>query len=269
MLGENAAASDKDSLRKELGLDKPIAVQYLSYLKGVVTFDLGHSISTGKPVASSIADRFPATLELAGGAMFLAIIMALPIGVVSAYYNGKAIDKGAMFVSLAGLSMPSFWIGPLLILFFAIDLHWFPVSGRDGLSSLVLPSITLGSAMSAILSRLTRSTMIDTLSEDYVTTAISKGASRFSVLFYHALKNALLPVVTVAGLQMGALLAGAIITETIFSWPGIGRLTVQAINARDYPLVQGAVLSISLSYVLVNMLVDILYGWIDPRVRLS
>lgn len=269
MLGETASVADKESLRKELGLDRPILTQYASFLKGVVTFDLGASIHTGKSVADSIAERYPATVELALASMVLAIIIAIPLGALAAARKDTFIDRGSMALSLVGVSMPSFWIGPLLILFFAIELKWFPVSGRGGFESLVLPAITLGTSMAAILSRLTRSTLIEALDEEYINTARAKGASRFSVLYKHALANALLPVVTVAGLQFGALLAGAIITETIFSWPGIGRLTITAINARDYPLVQGCLLAISLSYVLINLAVDLLYSVIDPRVRLS
>ena len=267
MLGETASQADIEELRAELGLDKPVLTQYLSFIGGVLTFDLGKSLFTKKGVVESIAERYGATLELALSSMALALLLAIPLGVVAAARKDSAIDQGAMTLSLLGVSMPSFWIGPLLIIVFAIDLGWFPVSGRSGFASLILPSITLGTAMAAILSRLTRSTMIEALGEDYITTAKSKGVSGYAILFKHALANALLPVVTAAGLQLGALLAGAIITETIFAWPGIGRLTIQAITARDYPLAQGCVLAISMSYVFVNMLVDIAYAIVDPRIR--
>ncbi len=268
MLGESATIADMESLRSELGLDKPVLEQYAKFLLNVVSFDLGNSIYTGRSVAESISTRYGATVELALASMALAILLAIPLGVMAAARKDTVVDRVGMALSLIGVSMPSFWIGPLLIIFFAIDLKWFPVSGRGGVESLVLPAITLGTAMAAILSRLTRATMIDTLGEDYITTARAKGLENYVVLFKHALRNALLPVVTVAGLQLGALLAGAIITETIFSWPGIGRLTIQAINARDYPLVQGCVLAIALSYTFVNIVVDILYSFVDPRVRL-
>jgi len=267
MLGETASPADRDTLRKELGLDKPLIVQYITFIGAVATGDLGKSLFTNKGVAESIAERYPATVQLALCSMALAIIIAIPLGVLAAARKNSAIDTGAMAVSLLGVSMPSFWIGPLLILVFSINLGWFPVAGRGGIESLVLPSITLGTAMAAILSRLTRSTMIEALDEDYIVTARAKGAPSMTILFRHALSNALLPVVTVAGLQMGALLAGAIITETIFAWPGIGRLTLQAITARDYPLAQGCVLTISLSYVFVNLAVDIVYALVDPRIR--
>lgn len=267
MLGETAAAADKESLRRELGLDRPVLEQYVSFLAGVATGDLGKSLYTRKSVVESIIEKYPATFELAVCSMILAVVMAVPLGVAAAARKNTAVDHGSMAVSLLGVSMPSFFIGPLLILVFSVELKWLPVYGRGGVESLILPSITLGTAMAAILSRLTRSSMIDALGEDYMTTARAKGLSEGAALFRHALANALLPVVTVAGLQFGALLAGAIITETIFAWPGLGRLTIQAINARDYPLVQGCVLAISLSYVFVNLAVDLLYAVIDPRVR--
>ena len=267
MLGETASSADVAQLRAQLGLDRPILAQYLSFIGGVVSFDLGDSIYTRKCVASSIFETYPATLSLALCSMALAVTLAIPLGALAAARKDTAIDRGAMFASLLGVSTPTFCAGPFLILIFAVHLGWVPASGRAGLASLVLPSITLGMAMAAILSRLTRSTLIEALGEDYVTAARARGASGRLVLFKHALANALLPVVTVAGLQMGALLAGAVITETIFAWPGLGRLTVEAINARDYPLAQGCVLTISLSYLLVNMSVDVLYAAIDPRIR--
>lgn len=267
MLGETAQTADKEELRRELGLDRPILEQYFSFLGKLAHGDLGNSLYTKRSVTESIKERYRATAELALSSMFLAILIAVPLGVIAAARKDTAIDNGAMAVSLIGVSIPSFCIGPLLILVFGIELQWFPVSGRGGLDSLVLPSITLGTAMAAILSRLARSSVIEALNEDFITTARAKGVKERVILFRHALSNALIPVVTVAGLQLGALLAGAIITETIFAWPGIGRLTIQAINARDYPLTQGCVLTIALSYVLVNLIVDVLYTVIDPRVR--
>ncbi|VAX25788.1 Dipeptide transport system permease protein DppB (TC 3.A.1.5.2) [hydrothermal vent metagenome] len=267
MLGETAAPALKEELREELGLNKPLLEQYFIFIARLFKGDLGKSIYTRKPVAQSIRERYGATAELALSSMLLAILIAVPLGVIAAYKKNTMVDQGAMAASLLGVSMPSFWIGPLLILLFAIELQWLPASGKDGIESLVLPSVTLGAAMAAILSRLTRSTMIESLNEDYIITAKAKGLSERATLFKHALANALLPVVTVAGLQLGALLGGAIITETIFAWPGIGRLTIQAINARDYPLTQGCVLTIALSYVFINLIVDILYSVIDPRIK--
>ncbi|HJM82033.1 MAG TPA: nickel ABC transporter permease [Nitrospinota bacterium] len=267
MLGEQASIADKESLRKELGLDKPLLVQYVSFLGGLATGDLGKSLYTKKGVTESIMERYGATVELALCSMVIAIFIAIPLGVIAAAYRDTSVDRVAMGFSLLGVSMPSFWIGPLLILVFSVELGWFPVSGRSGFDSLILPSITLGTAMAAILSRLTRSSVIEALGEEYINTAKAKGGGELLILFKHALFNALLPVVTVAGLQFGALLAGAIITETIFAWPGIGRLTIQALNARDYSLAQGCVLAISLSYVFVNMLVDVIYAVVDPRIR--
>lgn len=269
MLGENASPADKAALTRQLKLDRPLAEQYSSFLRGVATFDLGESIHTKKGVAESISERYGATLKLALASMLFAITLALPLGALAAVKKDTRWDRGAMLASLIGVSMPGFWLGPMLILAFAVELKWLPVAGSDGWNSVILPAVTLGSAMSASLARLTRSTMIDALGEEYIITARAKGLSGFAVIFKHAMGNALLPVVTIAGLQLGALLGGAIITETIFAWPGLGRLTIQAINARDYPLAQGCVLAIALSYVAVNLLTDILYALIDPRVRLK
>jgi len=265
MLGESAAPADLASLRHELGLDRPLAAQYVDFLGHALCGDLGRSLVFHEPVARVIGARYPATLELAGTALLLALGVALPLGVAAAVRPGSALDRLARLASLAGQCLPSFWLGPLLILGFSIQLDWLPVSGRGGLPHLVLPAITLGLGMASILVRLTRASMLAVLGEDYVRTARAKGAPEWRVMGVHALRNALLPVTTVAGLQAGALLAGAIITETVFAWPGLGRLVVQAIDARDYPLVQGCVLAIGLSYVAVNTVTDLLYGAIDPR----
>ncbi|MBI4666465.1 MAG: ABC transporter permease [Nitrospinae bacterium] len=267
MLGESAAVADRETLRRELGLDRPLVEQYAAFLGGVATFDLGKSLYTKKGVFASIRDKYPATLILALCSMAVAVAIAIPMGALAAAKKDTWVDRGSMFMSLIGVSMPSFWLGPLLILIFAVEFKWLPVSGMDSPASIILPALTLGSAMAAILSRLTRSTMIEALGEDFISTARAKGVKERAVLFRHALANALLPVTTVAGLQLGAMLAGAVITETIFAWPGLGRLTIQAINARDYPLIQGCVLTIAVSYVLVNLLVDVMYAVIDPRVR--
>jgi peptide/nickel transport system permease protein len=267
MLGETARAADKVRLRHQLGLDQPLPVQYAHYLRRLVRGDLGRSLHSGRPVRRMIVARYPATLELSGAALLVALLIAVPLGVLAAARPRSLFDALGRGVAVLGTSMPNFWLGPLLILVFAIGLEWTPVSGRDGLAHLVLPAVTLGLGMAAVLTRMLRATLLERLSEDYIRTARAKGASERRVLLQHALRNAALPVVTVLGLQAGALLAGAIITETIFAWPGIGRLTLLAIQTRDYPLVQGCMLVIALSYVAVNLATDLLYGVIDPRLR--
>ncbi|MCH6567579.1 MAG: ABC transporter permease [Nitrospinae bacterium] len=267
MLGEQALAVDREALRHEMGLDKPIHLQYVAFLKGLVRGDLGQSLHTKQPVLTSIARRLPATIELAAAAMAVALLLAIPLGLLAAYKKDSLVDQGSMLFALLGISMPNFWLGPLLIIVFSLKLGWFPVSGRGSLAHVVLPAITLGTAMAAILTRMTRASMLDVIQSDYITTARAKGVRESLVVLKHAFRNALIPVVTIVGLQIGGLLAGSIITETIFAWPGIGRLTIQAINARDYPLVQGCVLIIALGYVLVNFATDLLYGLIDPRIR--
>jgi len=267
MLGESARAVEKERLRHELGLDLPLAAQYLKFLKGIATGDLGESYFFRRPVAEVIAERVPATLELAVASLFVAGIIALPLGILAALREGTALDALSMLFALIGVSMPNFWLGPLLIILFSIKLGWFPVSGRSGLGSLVLPALTLGTALAALLSRMTRSSLLEVLGEEYLTVARAKGLPERRVILKHALRNALIPIVTVLGLQFGALLSGAIITENVFSWPGIGTLLITAVEARDYPLVQGCVLFISIVYVAVNLAVDLLYGFIDPRIR--
>ncbi|MCH7921665.1 MAG: ABC transporter permease [Nitrospinae bacterium] len=267
MLGEQALAVDKEALRHEMGLDKPLHLQYVAFLKGLVRGDLGQSLHTKQPVLTSIARRLPATIELAAAAMAVALLLAIPLGLLAAYKKDSLVDQGSMLFALLGISMPNFWLGPLLIIVFSLKLGWFPVSGRGSLAHVVLPAITLGTAMAAILTRMTRASMLDVIQSDYITAARAKGVRESLVVLKHAFRNALIPVVTIVGLQIGGLLAGSIITETIFAWPGIGRLTIQAINARDYPLVQGCVLIIALGYVLVNFATDLLYGLIDPRIR--
>jgi peptide/nickel transport system permease protein len=267
MLGENAQISDKEKLRTELGLNKPIISQYYTFMTNAVKGDLGRSIHSQKPVFTTIVERFPATLELTACAILVAVLISLPLGIIAAYRQYSIFDNGSMFLSLLGISIPNFWLGPLLIILFSIELNWLPVSGRGDISHLILPSITLGTALSAILTRMTRSSMLDSLKEEYVITARAKGLSEKIVIAKHALSNAMIPIITIIGLQSGALLSGAIITETIFSWPGIGRLTIQAINTRDYPLLQGCILIIALSYVIVNLITDILYAYFDPRIK--
>lgn len=268
--GENAREEDVRAVRKALGLDQPLWTQYVTYLGRVVRGDLGRSFQTNEAVSKQIRERYPATIQLAFGSMFIALLVAFPLGVISAIYRNSWIDNLARFFALIGVSMPSFWFGPLLIIAFAINHHWFPVSGRDeGLRSLVLPSLTMGLALAAILTRMIRVSLAEELSQLYVTTAIAKGATRAKAIFRHALKNALIPVITVLALQFGSLLTGAIITEQIFSWPGLGRLLLQSISNRDYPQVQASILVIALTYIVVNFASDLLYGVVDPRIKLE
>jgi peptide/nickel transport system permease protein len=269
MLGETAQQADKERLRQELGLNQPLYVQYGRFMAGIVQGDLGGSYFYRRPVVQVIAERVPATVELALAAFIVAGFIAIPLGIIAALREGTAVDNAAVLFSLVGVSMPNFWLGPLLIILFSIKLGWFPVSGKAGLASLVLPAITLGAAFAAILSRMTRASLLERLGEDYLMVARAKGLPEWKVILKHALRNALIPIITVMGLQIGALLSGAIITENVFSWPGIGTLLINAIEARDYPLVQGCILFISLSYVLVNLLTDLFYGWADPRIRLQ
>ena len=266
MLGERAQAADRAALRVALGLDLPLSEQYGRYLSGLLRLDLGRSFLDQRPVALILAERLPATLRLALAALGIALVIALPLGVLAARFRGSALDSAAMTLSLAGISIPNFWLGPLLILVFSLWLGWTPVSGDETPASIILPAITLGTALAAILARMVRASMLEVLGEDYVRTARAKGLGEAAVLWRHALRNAWLPVLTVIGLQLGGLLAGAVITETVFSWPGIGSLLVDAIKARDFPVVQGCVLLISLCYVLVNALTDLAYVWIDPRI---
>jgi peptide/nickel transport system permease protein len=267
MLGEGAQRGDVEALRAHLGLDRPLLEQYGSYLSGLVRGDLGRSLHFGVPVTELLAQHYPATLELAFAAMLVALVVSLPLGMLAAFYRGGWVDHLSRFLALLGVSMPNFWLGPMLILAFSISLGVFPVSGRSGFASLVLPAITLGTALAGLLTRMIRSSLAEELHRDYLVTARAKGLRQSVVVVRHAFKNALVPVITVIGLQFGALLTGAIITETIFSWPGLGRLIIQAIRLRDYPLIQGGILVIALTYVLLNLLTDLLYAWLDPRIR--
>lgn len=268
MLGDSARAADRAALRHELGLDLPLWQQLSDWLGGLAQLDLGQSLHSRRPVSEVLAERLPATAELTAAALAVALLVALPLGIAAAMGRGGWWDRSAMTVSLLGVSVPNFWLGPLLIMVFSLGLGWFPVSGSDAPGSLVLPAITLGTALAAVLARMIRGSLLEVLGEDYIRTARAEGLGPMRVMLRHALPNALLPVVTLLGLQLGALLGGAVITETVFSWPGVGQLMVEAIQKRDYPLVQGCVLLISIIYVLVNTLTDLLYGWIDPRVRL-
>ena len=267
MLGEGAAAADIQATRHAYGLDAPVGRQYLNYWKGVLHGDLGRSVRFDQPVTRIIAQRYPWTLQLTFAAMLVALLISIPAGVRSARRRNRWDDRALSFVSLLGLSFPNFALGPILILFFAIGLGLLPVSGSGTVAHLVLPAITLGGALAAILTRMVRTAMLEELSQDYIRTARAKGLSENVVVYKHALRNAMVPVLTVVGLQFGALLAGTIVTETIFSWPGIGRLTIQSINNRDYYLVQGCILIIGLTYVVVNFLTDFLYSLANPRIR--
>jgi peptide/nickel transport system permease protein len=269
MLGESANGTDREALRIALGLQQPLAVQYLHYLGGILQLDLGTSIQRQLPVMQLLRERLPATGLLALATLCLTILLALPLGILAAIRRNTGWDRAAMGFSLLGVSLPNFWLGPLLILLFSLWLGWLPVSGQDGAASVVLPALTLATGLTAVLSRMIRSSMLDVLHEDYLRTARAKGLPPAQVILRHALRNALLPVITLLGLQLGALLAGAVVTETVFSWPGIGLLTIESIQSRDYPVVQGCVLLISLTYVLVNLATDLAYAWIDPRIRLD
>jgi ABC-type dipeptide/oligopeptide/nickel transport system permease component len=267
MLGEGATASDIQVLRHAYGLDVPIGHQYVNYWKGVLRGDLGRSLRLDQPVVRIIAQRYPWTLQLTLAAMVVALAISIPAGVRSARRRNRWDDRSLSFVSLLGLSFPNFALGPILILFFAIHLGLLPVSGAGTWAHLVLPAVTLGGSLAAILTRMVRTSMLEEMSQDYIRTARAKGLSENVVVYKHALRNALIPVLTVVGLQFGSLLAGAIVTETIFSWPGIGRLTISAISTRDYYLVQGCILTIGLTYVVVNFLTDFFYSLANPRIR--
>ena len=266
MLGETASGADKQELRRALGLDKPLATQYRTFLTKLAAGDLGSSLFEQASVSEIIGQRLPATLELALCAMIAALAISFPLAFLAARRPGSGADRMALLFSLLGLSLPNFWLGPLLMILFSIQLGWMPVSGRGGVLHVVLPALTLGLGMAAILTRMLRASLLQVASAEFVQTARAKGLSEKSVWLKHMLRNALSSVVTIMSLQFGALLAGSLITETVFGWPGIGRLTVQAIQTRDYPLVQGCVLVIAVAYVLVNFFTDILYKWVDPRV---
>jgi peptide/nickel transport system permease protein len=269
-LGDNATAEQVVELKQRLGLDQPLSRQYLNYWRGVIGGDLGVSlINPSERVLDKILNRYPATIELAMAGLAFALLAAIPLGVTAGTNQGNLTDNLASVTALLGISTPGFVLGPLLIYLFAIKLNWLPVSGRFGPSYLVLPAVTMGAPLAAVLTRMVRSSVIEELHEDYVRTARAKGLNETQVIYKHVLKNGLIPVVTVIGLQFGVLLAGAIITEMIFSWPGVGRLTVEAINARDYPMVQGCILMISLTYIFANLLTDFVYRLLDPRIKVE
>jgi len=269
MLGESAQLADREALRVALGLDQPLMQQWLHFMTQLLHLDFGTSLYSKREIAAILGERIPATAVLAVASLLVALILAFPLGVVAALNRGRGWDVVAMTFSMLGISIPNFWLGPLLILVFSIGLGWFPVSGYGGPLSLVLPALTLGSAMAALLSRMVRASLLEVLNEEYMRAAAARGLSPLAIIVRHGLPNAMLPIITVLGLQFGALLAGAVITETIFAWPGIGQLTIDAIQKRDYPVVQACVLLISLTYVFINLLTDLAYAWLDPRVRLD
>lgn len=267
MLGEGASLDDVAELRQRLGLDRPLMTQYGSFLGGLVRGNLGTSLRTGDSVTAQLLERVPATFELAGAAMLVALVLSIPLGVAAAVWRGTVVDHIAMTIAMAGLSIPNFWLGPLLAIVFGVELGWLPVSGRGGLEHLILPAVSLGAALTAVIARMTRATTLEELREPYVQAARARGASRARAIWRHAFRNSLIPVVTLAGLQFGGVLTGAVITETIFAWPGIGRLMIQSIGFRDYPMVQGCILLIAVTYVSVNLVTDLTYGVLDPRIR--
>jgi len=267
MLGEAASPQEVADLRARLGLDRPLYAQYGTFLAGLTRGDLGTSLRTNQPVAATIRERIPATFELAFAAMAVAVALAIPLGIVAAVYAGGPIDLAATTLALVGISIPNFWLGPLMAIIFSVVLGWLPVSGRGGAAYLVLPAVTLGAPLAAVLARMTRASMVEELRELYVLAARARGVSPFRAVVRHAFRNSLIPVVTVLGLQFGAVLTGAVITETIFAWPGVGRLLIQSISFRDYPVVQGCILLIAITYVAMNVLTDLVYGLLDPRIR--
>ncbi len=297
MLGEHASAQSVAELREQLGLDKPLYEQYIMFVSNAVQGDFGISMASGEPVIDEFMERFPATVELAVFAMFFAVIAGLFAGIISAVKRYSIFDYAAMSTALAGVSMPVFWLGLMLIYFFSVELAWLPVSGRlgyefdiegptglylvdsllvkdydafwDAFKHLILPAIALGTIPMAIVARMTRASMIEVMKEEYIRTARAKGCSRMQVIMVHALKNALLPVLTVIGLMVGTLFAGAILTETTFSWPGIGKWLINAVNQRDFPIIQSTTLIIASMFVIVNLIVDVLYAVVNPRIRLS
>lgn len=267
MLGESALIADREALRQSLGLHLPLYEQWWKYLTALVRGDFGHSLFSGRPIINLLFERIPATLHLSIIALMIATLIALPLGLLAATRQHSIFDYGSMGFALLGISIPNFWMGPLLILVGALWLGWFPVSGREGWNAVILPALTLGTAMAAILARMIRSSLLEILGEDFLRTAQAKGLSRLHAIVHHALPNALLPVLTLFGLQLGGLLGGAVITETVFAWPGLGLLMIEAIQQRDYPVVQAAVLCISVAYIFVNLVTDLLYAWLDPRIH--
>jgi len=269
LLGETAMAADKEALRASMHLDEPLYSQYIQYISGLTQGDWGKSIISQRDIWLLISERLPATAQLAATSLLLAIILALPMGMIAARFQGKVQDKLAMTFSLLGVSIPNFWLGPMLMLVFSVLLGWLPVSGMDASGSIILPTIAMGTALAAVLSRMARASWLESMQSDAIRTARAMGVSETTLWWKHSARMTAIPVVTMFALQMGAVLGGAVITETVFDWPGLGLLTIEAIQRRDYPLVQGCVLIIALFYVLTNLLADLLNLWLDPRQRKS
>ena len=268
MLGESAPTEQLEALREEMGLNDPLPIQYLNWLKKAVRLDFGRSLRSKKLVSTEILERLPASAELAVLAGTISVLVGVPVGILSASKPNSLFDNVAMIGALSGVGMPAFWQGIMFILIFSVTLEWFQSSGRmGGWEYYVLPALTLGTRSMASIARMTRSSMLEVLQQDYIRTATAKGLARFKVIFVHALRNALIPVITMIGLQFGSLMAGAVLTETIFAWPGIGRLVVEAINNKDFPLVQGTIMTFAIVYALVNLVVDVCYAFLDPRLR--
>lgn len=265
--GYDATPEAIENVRRRLGLDKPVVIQYFTWLSSALRGDLGRSIATHRPVFQDLIVPIKYTFILSGAAIIIAIAIGIPAGVVSAAKRNTLTDYISMLAALFGISMPTFWLGLMLMLVFAVTLRWLPATGSGTVQHLILPAFSLGAYSAAFIARMTRSSMLDSLGQDYVRTAWAKGCSRPRVLYKHALKNSLIPVVTVTGLELGSMFAGAVVTETIFAWPGIGRTLILAISLRDYPMIQGAVLFVTISLVLVNLVTDILYAFLDPRIR--
>jgi peptide/nickel transport system permease protein len=268
MVPQGASVEAIELLRNQLGLDRPLFVQYADFIKNLFLFDLGHSYVQSQPVIDIILQRLPATIRLAVAALFLALVIGIPIGMLTAFYRGKLIEKILMPIILVGQSLPTFWTGIILILFVSVQLRLLPSSGSEGFESLILPAITLASLSIATFARMTRSSIIEQLDKEYVKTATSKGVGPTRLLNRHVFRNASIPIITMIGLETANLLGGAVITETIFAWPGLGQLTIQAIDARDFPLVQAIVLFVSGVYIFINLITDLVYSWVDPRVKL-
>jgi ABC-type dipeptide/oligopeptide/nickel transport system permease component len=268
LLPPDATAEDLAKFRTAMGFDDPVAVQYLRFLRGAVRGDFGESLRHGEPALDLVLERLPATFQLAGAGLLIALCLAVPAGILSAVRRNTVVDYVSTVLALLGQAMPTFWLGIMLILVFSVRLNWLPSSGRGTLEHLVLPAITLGLFTTARITRLTRSGMLEVLGQDYIRTARAKGVSEPPLVWKHALKNASIPIVTIVGIELGTLLGGSVITETIFAWPGVGRLSVQAIFNRDYPVVQAAVFMLATTFVLVNFLVDLVYTYLDPRIRL-
>jgi len=269
MLGENATAEQVQALREQLGLNEPLVTQYFHYVMGVLQGDLGTSFKTGRPVLTEIMERFPATVKLAASGMLLAIFIGITMGIIAARFKDTFLDFSAMSLATLGVSVPSFWLGILLIMLFTVKLGWLPIAGGTGLKDIILPAVTLGVLASTVISRLTRAGMVEVLSFDYIRTARAKGLGEGAVLFIHAFRNAMIPVVTIIGLQIASLLGGTVIIERVFDWPGLGSLAISAISSRDFPLVQGIILFIGMIFVMINILIDMLYSFIDPRIEVG